>query len=287
MRAKRAAHGQRISGHYDELENRAAAAEAANATDSATAQPRRQDTGARFGGAGAHGDEPASGRFREEGFFIAHERGNRHEDSGFAFAERGQNAIAAEVLDLNAEDSAGLAAQKRKRTVWDGRKKRYVTLQADETMKGGKRVATGASKAGAKKEEEKKGQMYKQWVKQVGSKAAESLGKGVKGGHSALAGRCALLPLAPWDAARRTWFGLSSHDGACRFKRGGRGWENPLALKRANAAIKDDVKSEKQLRKDAAKRERTKQHLQTKAKVKKKQQKGGAKGAKGKGGRRK
>lgn len=191
MRVKRAAHGQRISGHYDELENRAAAAEAANATDTTTAAPARPGAaGAHLAGAGAHGDELAGGRFREEGFFIAHERGNRHQESGFALAERGHNAIAAEVLDLNAEDSAGLAAQKRRRTVWDGRKKRYVTLQADEVMKGGKRVATGASRGGAKKEDEKKGQMYRQWVKQVGVKAAEALGKGTKGGHSSLAGRC-------------------------------------------------------------------------------------------------
>jgi hypothetical protein len=131
----------------------------------------------------------ASGRFREEGCFIAAVREDRYEEEGFALRERGQNAeIAAEVLDMHADDMEGLAVQKRrKRTVWDDRKKRYVTLQPDEVVRGGKRVAMGGVK---KKADERKGQAYKQWVKKVGGKAAERLGKDVKGGQAALAGRC-------------------------------------------------------------------------------------------------
>jgi hypothetical protein len=61
-----------------------------------------------------------------------------------------------------------------------------------------------------------------------------------------------------------------SQHGGYRFKRGGRGWSNPLALRRENANVKDDVKSAKQLQKEADRRERSKKHLQAKAAVKKK-----------------
>jgi hypothetical protein len=72
----------------------------------------------------------------------------------------------------------------------------------------------------------------------------------------------------------------------CSFKRGGRGWVNPLAAKRDNGGVKDDLKPEGQMRKEAKKRERTKQHLHAKAAIKKKQGKGkggGQGAAKGKG----
>lgn len=63
---------------------------------------------------------------------------------------------------------------------------------------------------------------------------------------------------------------------------------NPLASKRENGGVRDELKSEGQMRKEAQKRERTKQHLHAKAAIRKKQSKGGGKGggkgnAKGKG----
>ena len=63
---------------------------------------------------------------------------------------------------------------------------------------------------------------------------------------------------------------------ACRFKRGGRGWINPLANKRANASAADDVRSEQQLRKAAKKQQRAKEHLQAKRQGQKR--KAGSKG---------
>lgn len=67
------------------------------------------------------------------------------------------------------------------------------------------------------------------------------------------------------------WYGVT-----CRFKHGGRGWTNEFKAKRTNSGVKDDLKSEGEMRKTAQKKERMKQHLQTKAKskVSKKQGKG-------------
>lgn len=248
MRVKRGAHAAAIAAHHAELSDRAgtcaaaldtaargsggggAAAQAATAADGderddceaerleAAAAQRRNA----WSGAAPMGAELASGRFRDDAFYISEERKDRHEEAGFAMVERGHNAIAAEVLDMNAEDSAGLAAQKRKRTVWDPKKKRYVTLQGNEELRFGKRVATGdaqvgtgGKKGGKGGKEEGTGRLYKQWVKQVGSKAAETLGKGVKGGQAPLASRCAftfsechaLFMSCIANIVRHIWFG--------------------------------------------------------------------------------
>jgi DBP10CT (NUC160) domain len=219
MRAKRGAHGRAIRAHRSELSDRAGATAAArdlasDVKDAAEAAGGGAGLAADvLSGAGASGAELGTGRFREEGFFIAGERADRHEDAGYAIAERGQSAIAAEVMDLNAEDAEGLAAQQRRRTVWDAKKKRYVTLQAGEEVRAGKRVATGGGPGsvkggvGKKAREEGKGRLYKQWVKQVGGKAAEALGKDVKGGHSALADRCAVLA-----SGSKLWFHCCARD---------------------------------------------------------------------------
>jgi DBP10CT (NUC160) domain len=135
------------------------------------------------------GPEAASGHFRDEDFFIPTQRGDRHADSGYALDATARNALASAVLDLNAENTDGLANERRRRTVWDDKKKRYVQLQANETMKAGKRVRSNSAKGHAVADE-KSGEMYRRWVRQVGGKAGESLGKGVSGGASALGGRC-------------------------------------------------------------------------------------------------
>jgi hypothetical protein len=54
----------------------------------------------------------------------------------------------------------------------------------------------------------------------------------------------------------------------CSFKHGGRGWTNEFKAKRANAGAQDDLKSEGQIRKEAQKKDRVKQHLKTKGKGK-------------------
>lgn len=59
-----------------------------------------------------------------------------------------------------------------------------------------------------------------------------------------------------------------------RFKHGGRGWTNDFKAKRANRDVKDDLKSEGEMRKDAQKKERMRDHLKSKSKgVGKKRQK--------------
>lgn len=73
-----------------------------------------------------------TGRFRDENFFVEAERPDRHAEEGYAVAEQGRGALAANVLDLMGEDNAGLLSQ-RKRKVWDNKKKRYVTLQKVRT----------------------------------------------------------------------------------------------------------------------------------------------------------
>jgi hypothetical protein len=204
MQVKRSAHARAIQSHHDDLENRAAASAAALNTGAQGVKEDKVSGCAHaigsWSGTGAVGAELGAGRFREAGFFIAAENCDKHEESGFALAERGHRAIAAEVMDLNAETSEGLAAQKRRQTVWDVKKKRYVTLQKDEVMKGGKRVTSDRAKRS--KRDERTGQMYRQWVKQVGGNAGEALGKGVKGGHSALEDRCAF---ALFPAGLRLW----------------------------------------------------------------------------------
>lgn len=69
-----------------------------------------------------------TGRFRDESFFLSAEKPDRHSEEGYAVAEQGRSALAANVLELMGEDNAGLLAEK-KRKVWDNKKKRYVTLQ--------------------------------------------------------------------------------------------------------------------------------------------------------------
>ena len=69
-----------------------------------------------------------TGRFRDENFFLSAEKPDRHAEEGYAVADQGRGALAANVLDLTGEDNAGMLAQ-RKRKVWDNKKKRYVTLQ--------------------------------------------------------------------------------------------------------------------------------------------------------------
>ena len=135
-----------------------------------------------------------AGRFRDATFFISAEQKDRHGEEGFALPARGHSAISAAVLDLEAEDTAGMATQKRRR-VWDSKKKRYVTLQQDETVKAGKRVpgkgAGGSGKQGQQgQQQEQPGRAYQQWQKAVGAKAAAGLGPQTKGGQAALASRC-------------------------------------------------------------------------------------------------
>ena len=69
-----------------------------------------------------------TGRFRDDNFFLSAERPDRHTEEGYAVADQGRGALAANVLDLMGEDNAGLLSQ-QKRKVWDNKKKQYVTLQ--------------------------------------------------------------------------------------------------------------------------------------------------------------
>eukprot|EP00892_Ulva_mutabilis_P001571 jgi/Ulvmu1/11414/UM075_0076.1 len=256
MAQKRAAHSTSITAHHSAAAHRAATAasgavlasdgDPAAAAPAAEAAAPQQPLGPIVPDIVGSG---GTGRFRDAEFFVAAERADRHAEEGYAVGDRGRGALHANVLDLTGEDGAAAGGR---RTVWDNKKKRYVTLQKNEAIKAGKRVkvkgAAGSTGGrGGDNGDGEAGAIYKKWLKSGGKKAALGSGGGAKGGASAMGDR---------------------------FKHGGRGWTNEFKAKRANSGVRDDLKSEGEMRKAAQKKERMKAHLQAKAKVSKKQGKG-------------
>ena len=202
MAQKRAAHGTSISTHHSAAVHRAAATSAAVLASAADAGAAAADA-AGDAGAGVPAQplgpivpdvvgSGGTGRFRDAEFFVSAERADRYAEEGYAVGDRGKGALHANVLDLTGEDGATVGGR---RTVWDNKKKRYVTLQKDETMKAGKRVKVkgGVAKARGKAGEDGEGEagaIYKKWLKRGGKKAALGAGGNAKGGASAMGDRC-------------------------------------------------------------------------------------------------
>ena len=140
-----------------------------------------------------------SNRFRDTSFYLSHEpsAGGRTAEQFLAVGSGDQFRDA--VIDLGGEDAQGEAQRKSSAYHWDNKSKRYVKLQKGETMKGGKRAKDKTQGGRTKKDKDKEGLLYKKWSK----KTKMSIGK----------------PNANSNMAAAM---------GGRFKRGGRGWENPL-----------------------------------------------------------
>ncbi|EFN52851.1 hypothetical protein CHLNCDRAFT_138323 [Chlorella variabilis] len=126
-----------------------------------------------------------------------------------------------------------MRAQARARTQyhWDKRSKKYVKLQAGETIKAGKRVKT---ESGAKGSKGATG-IYQKWAKKTRLRVASG---GTEEQSSALAAQV-----------------------ADRFKRGGRGWANPLKAEVPNAGAREELRTPDQVRKAAKEEARKQEHL--------------------------
>ena len=178
----------------------------------------------------------STSRFRDPEFYLPSEQSDRHLEAGLSLRGGGsygsssgaygrgaaagggnaRSALGAAVLDLAGDDGAGaggVAGSGGRRWHWDVRKKRYVALQADEAVKAGKRVRLGDgfgfSSTPSKKDNEKPPpgkSLYDRWAK------ATKL-------HVAATGETEGA-----EASR-----LAGSDLAGRFKRGGRGWDNPAS----------------------------------------------------------
>lgn len=209
-----------------------------------------------------------SGRYKEDGFYIS------HVPSGDPTAERflavgSGDQIRDAVMDLTAEDAEGAAAQRSAAWHWDVKSKRYVKLQKGEVMKAGKRVkAQGGGVAKGKKAKEAAGQVYEKWAKRT------------------------KLSVGGAKVSQRTEQMAAAMDG--RFKRGGRGWVNPLKGRggrdgdEANDGRKggrDELRSADEVRKQRKLEERKKEHLQKRRQeAKQRERKGGKKSFNGGGG---
>jgi len=273
MRAKRKAHSAAIAGTragavndaaIDAARARGPSAATVSALDAPTAAARLEaarraaQLAAEVGdGDFAGGAEDGAGplRFREAGFFVPTVKADAAAEAGFSVGGGGEagglggNALlGGAVLDLMADDEAGMAAGARsgsKRWHWDAKARKYVRLQADESVRAGKRVRAGGASAlatpgsaGSKKRRAESGAAYEKWAR------ATRL-------------RVAATGEAEGEAAGR----LASSDLAGRFKKGGRGWVNPASSKHKKASDfgerkgggrgpRDEVKSADQMRAD-------------------------------------
>lgn len=180
--------------------------------------------------------EGRSNRFRDASFYLSHEpaAGGRTAEQFLAVGSGDQFRDA--VMDLGAEDAEGTAQRKSSAWQWDNKAKRYVKLQTGEVMKAGRRVKTNVKQGSTKKSKENAGELYKKWSKKT---------KMVVGGA-----------------------GSTNADLSGRFKRGGRGWVNPLkpqddedhGAPRGGRKPRDELKTMDEVRKsrkeEAKKRER-------------------------------
>lgn len=265
---------------------------------------------------GIGGGGPSSSRFRDPDFYLPSEQSDRHLEAGLSLrgagAEGGgygggggatvsagggnaRSALGAAVLDLAGDDGAGAGAAALaaggvagsgggRRWHWDVRKKRYVALQADEAVKAGKRMRGDgfgfSASASGKKDSAGKlppgKSLYDRW-----SKATKL--------HVAATGE------AEGAEASR----LAGADLAGRFKRGGRGWDNPASSvtsrkKFASAygdgggrGPREEVKSAEQMRADRRREEkkREREAARRSANLERKRGGGGKGGGRGGGGR--
>lgn len=74
------------------------------------------------------------GKYRDQSFYLGRSREGRPPEETFQL-DREHAELAAAVMDLTAEDADGMAASKRK-FHWDKRKRQYIQLGKDETIKG-------------------------------------------------------------------------------------------------------------------------------------------------------
>lgn len=256
---------------------------------------------------------PSSSRFRDPEFYLPGEQSERHLEAGLSLrgaagasssygggssASAGggntRSALGAAVLDLAGDDGAGAGAAAvaaggvagsgggGRRWHWDVRKKRYVALQADEAIKAGKRVRGDGFGFSAKSDSEKPApgkSLYDRW-----SRATKL--------HVAATGE------AEGAEASR----LAGSDLAGRFKRGGRGWDNPASSVTSRKKFasssgdgdgalggrgpRDEVKNVEQMRADRRREEKKREREAARRSANLERKRGGGGGRGGRGGGR-
>ncbi|GAB4823750.1 hypothetical protein N2152v2_010796 [Parachlorella kessleri] len=197
-------------------------------------------------------DTGPSKSYRDPAFYISHVKGEN--DAADRFYGLGDGGFDDAVLDMTGEDAEGMKRQKAQ-FHWDKRSKKYVKLQPNEVVKAGKRVRT---ESGGKGRDAAPGGLYKKWAKQNRMRVA-----------------------ATGQAEDRAALAANMAD---RFKRGGRGWKNPLkaSSERPNLDVRDELKSADQVRKQKKVEERKQQHLQLRKQQRQQHERGGGRGG-GKG----
>lgn len=163
-------------------------------------------------------------RFRDNAFYLSHEppSGGRTAEQFLAVGSGDQFKDA--IIDLGGEDAEGEAQRKSSAWHWDNKTKRYVKLQKGETMKAGRRAKDKTQTGPSKKDRAKEGEIYKKWSQ----KTKMSIGKSNANSNVA-----------------RAMGG--------RFKRGGRGWDNPMKQPQDESVprggVSHELKSADQVRK--------------------------------------
>lgn len=145
---------------------------------------------------------PSGSRFREKGFFISHmPKDNVDKEVEKFYSIASADGLQGAVLDLTAEDASGQRTQ-RANYHWDKRSKNYIKLQPGEMVKAGKRV-TASKKLKTSKEGTG---LYAKWAKKNKVHVAPGQHRDDESSKAA----------------------ALSNALTGRFKRGGRGWVNPL-----------------------------------------------------------
>ncbi|KAK9809034.1 hypothetical protein WJX72_008211 [[Myrmecia] bisecta] len=172
------------------------------------------------------GEGLADGRFRDADFYIGHRRGEgtAGDEDDFGVQRGSAQEMTGAVLDLTADDQEGMVAG-RKTFHWDKRHKKYVQLQPGEALVNGKRKRVESGRS-LKMKDGPQG-IYKRWAKANKAQIASA------GGDD--------------DDSH-----FANGTLADRFKKGGRGWKNPLkkGLGVADAGARDELKNADQVRKE-------------------------------------
>ncbi|GMH34370.1 hypothetical protein BSKO_02204 [Bryopsis sp. KO-2023] len=113
----------------------------------------------------AHGPlilELNQGRYRDEKFFINHQRKDHAIEASLSVHQDAKSKLESAVMDMMGEDQQGMMASKR-RFHWEKRGRKFVQLPNHETVQAGKRVKT-ESGAMVTVKKGTAGQLYERWA---------------------------------------------------------------------------------------------------------------------------
>jgi len=166
----------------------------------------------------------SSGRFRDSSFYLSHEPSSGGRTTEHFLAVGSGDQFQDAVMDIGGEDAHAENQRRSAAWHWDTKSKRYVKLQKGEMMKAGKRAKSNSNAPGSKRKKGNEGEIYQKWAK----KTKMSIGK-----------------------TSSSEANIAKAMGG-RFKKGGRGWENPLKPKQdpeLRSGARNELKSADQVRK--------------------------------------